>query len=121
MKPFPVAFDDCYLTLQYIKDHAGQYNIRTDRIFTGGDSAVVLDPVLCQKVRGICFLKQGVTHVLLVADIDRNGLLNGVGKPEPLKFRIACNRRITDEHRLVYNMDNKQNLIIYACRDHYEE
>ena len=40
----------------------------------------------------------------LVKDIDRNGLLNGKGKPEPLKHRKACSRRITDEHRLVYNL-----------------
>ena len=43
----------------------------------------------------------------LVKDIDRNGLLNG--------------KRITDEHRLVYNMDSNQNLIIYSCKYHYEE
>lgn len=57
----------------------------------------------------------------LVKDIDRNGLLKGKGKPEPLKYRKACSRRITDEHRLVYNMDSNQNLIIYSCKYHYEE
>lgn len=57
----------------------------------------------------------------LIKDIDRNGLLKGKGKPEPLKYRKACSRRITDEHRLVYNMDSNQNLIIYSCRYHYEE
>ena len=57
----------------------------------------------------------------LVKDIDRNGLLKGKGKPEPLKNRKACSRRITDEHRLVYNMDRNQNLIIYSCKYHYEE
>lgn len=57
----------------------------------------------------------------LVKDIDRNGLLKGKGKPEPLKHRKACSRRITDEHRLVYNMDSNQNLIIYSCKYHYEE
>ncbi|MFW5630935.1 type II toxin-antitoxin system YoeB family toxin [Acetivibrio ethanolgignens] len=40
----------------------------------------------------------------LIKDIDRNGLLIGTGKPEPLKYRKACSRRITDEHRLVSNM-----------------
>ena len=49
-----------------------------------------------------------------------NGLLNGIGKPEPLKHRKACSRRINDEHRLIYNMDDNQNLIIYACKYHYE-
>ena len=57
----------------------------------------------------------------LIKDIDRNGLINGVGKPEPLKYCKACSRRITDEHRLVYNIDSNQNLIIYACKYHYEE
>ena len=44
----------------------------------------------------------------LIKDIDRNGLLTGIGKPEPLKHRKACSRRITDEHRLIYYMDNIQ-------------
>lgn len=57
----------------------------------------------------------------LIKDIDRNGLLTGIGKPEPLKHRKACSRRITDEHRLIYNMDSIQNLIIYSCKYHYED
>ena len=56
----------------------------------------------------------------LIRDIIRNGLLKGIGKPEPLKNIKACSRRIDDEHRLVYNQDEKQNLIIYACKGHYE-
>ena len=28
----------------------------------------------------------------LIKDIDRNGLMNGIGKPEPLKHRKACSR-----------------------------
>lgn len=57
----------------------------------------------------------------LIKDIQRSGLLNGIGKPEPLKYRKLCSRRITDEHRLTYNMDDKQNLIIFSCKGHYEE
>lgn len=57
----------------------------------------------------------------LIKSIDRDGLLTGIGKPEILKHRKACSRRITDEHRLVYNFDEKQNLIVYACRGHYED
>ncbi len=57
----------------------------------------------------------------LIKDIDRNGLLVGIGKPETLKYRKVCSRRITEEHRLVYNMDVNQNLIIYSCKYHYEE
>lgn len=57
----------------------------------------------------------------LIKSIERDGLLTGIGKPEPLKHRKACSRRITDEHRLIYNFDNNQNLIIYACQGHYED
>ncbi len=57
----------------------------------------------------------------LIKDIERNGLMNGIGKPEPLKYRKAFSRRITDEHRFVYNMDSNQNLIVYSCKGHYED
>ena len=57
----------------------------------------------------------------LIKDIDRNGALKGIGNPELLKYRKACSRMITGEHRLVYNIDTNGNLIIYACRGHYEE
>ena len=57
----------------------------------------------------------------LIKSIDRDGLLQGIGKPESLKYRKMCSRRITDEHRLTYNMDANQNLIIYSCKFHYEE
>ena len=54
-------------------------------------------------------------------EIDRDGLSQGLGKPEPLRYRKAWSRRITEEHRLVYNFDNNQNLIIYSCKEHYED
>ena len=57
----------------------------------------------------------------LIKDIDRNGSLSGIRKPELLKYRKACSRRITEEHRLVYNIDRNQNLIIYSCKYHYED
>lgn len=57
----------------------------------------------------------------LIKDIDHNGLLQGIGKPEPLKYRKMCSRRITEEHRLTYNFDSNKNLIIYSCKYHYEE
>jgi toxin YoeB len=57
----------------------------------------------------------------LIKDIDRNGLLKGIGKPESLKYIKACSRRITDEHRLIYSVDRNNNLIIYSCKGHYEE
>lgn len=56
----------------------------------------------------------------LIKDINRNGLNQGMGKPEPLKYRKAWSRRITQEHRLVYNFDENKNLIILSCKGHYE-
>lgn len=57
----------------------------------------------------------------LIKSIERDGVLEGIGKPEPLKYRKACSRRITEEHRLVYNLDTDQNLIIYSCKFRYED
>ena len=56
----------------------------------------------------------------LIKDINRNGLSQGIGKPEPLKYRKAWSRRITQEHRLVYNLDESKNLVIISCKGHYE-
>lgn len=57
----------------------------------------------------------------LIKSIERDGLTEGIGKPEPLKHRKAWSRRITEEHRLIYNLDVNKNLIIYACKGHYED
>lgn len=57
----------------------------------------------------------------LIKSIDRDGLLAGLGKPEPLKHRKVCSRRISEEHRLTYNFDSNRNLIIYSCKYHYED
>lgn len=57
----------------------------------------------------------------LVKDIERNGLSEGIGKPEQLKHRMAWSRRIDKENRLVYNIDEQKNLWIIACKGHYED
>lgn len=43
----------------------------------------------------------------------------GIGKPEPLRHELAgyWSRRITEEHRLVYNVTGKATHII-SCRYH---
>ncbi len=56
---------------------------------------------------------------LLVKDLKRDPF-DGLGKPEPLKYELAgCwSRRITDEHRIVYEvMDDS--IVIISCRFHY--
>jgi len=57
----------------------------------------------------------------LLKDIARNGLAKGIGKPEALKYRKAWSRRIDHANRLVYNLDEKGNIIIISCKGHYED
>lgn len=55
----------------------------------------------------------------LIKDIKREPF-EGIGKPEPLKHELAgCwSRRITDEHRLVYEVD-ENGISIVSCKYHY--
>lgn len=57
----------------------------------------------------------------LVKDIMRNKNY-GIGRPEPLKHEMSglWSRRITDEHRLVYRLENDE-LIIYSCERHCQD
>ena len=57
----------------------------------------------------------------LIKDIQRNGLMNGIGKPEALKTRKAYSRRIDEYHRLVYRCDENKHLRIISCKGHYED
>ena len=55
----------------------------------------------------------------LIKDIQRTPF-TGIGKPEPLKHSLqGCwSRRIDNEHRLIYEIENNMVKII-ACRFHY--
>jgi toxin YoeB len=55
----------------------------------------------------------------LIRDIQRNGFLTGIGKPEPLKHIKGYSRHIDDANRLIYTGDEKQNLRILGCKGHY--
>ncbi len=57
---------------------------------------------------------------LLIADVVRNPE-DGIGKPEALKENLSglWSRRIDDTHRLVYAIEKDQ-IVIIACRYHYE-
>ncbi len=56
---------------------------------------------------------------LLIKDILRSPY-EGIGKPEPLKYELAgsWSRRIDQEHRLIYRLENNE-LHLFACRYHY--
>ncbi len=57
----------------------------------------------------------------LIDDIKRNGVMQGIGKPEPLKHRPGFSRRIDDANRLIYDVDELQNIKIISCKGHYED
>ena len=55
----------------------------------------------------------------LIKDIKRNPF-EGIGKPEPLKSNLTgfWSRRIDEEHRIVYAVE-EESVIIISCRGHY--
>ena len=55
----------------------------------------------------------------LIKDIKRDPY-NGIGKPELLKHELSgCwSRRISDEHRLVYEITD-HSIFIISCKYHY--
>jgi toxin YoeB len=55
----------------------------------------------------------------LIKDIQRNGLMQGTGKPEFLKYLKAYSRHIDDANRLVYSADENKTLCIISCKGHY--
>jgi toxin YoeB len=56
----------------------------------------------------------------LIKDISRNPY-TGIGKPEPLKYKYKgfWSRRITDEHRLIYQVKDNE-ILILKCRFQYD-
>ena len=57
---------------------------------------------------------------LLIKDIQRTPF-EGMGNPEPLKYDLSgfWSRKIDLEHRLVYQVINKE-ILIYSCKYHYD-
>lgn len=55
----------------------------------------------------------------LIKDVQREPF-EGIGKPEPLKHALSgyWSRRINDEHRIVYKIEN-ESVLIAQLRYHY--
>jgi toxin YoeB len=55
----------------------------------------------------------------LIKDTSRNPT-TGIGKPEPLRYALSgyWSKRITEEHRMVYRIENNH-LLIAQLRFHY--
>ena len=62
---------------------------------------------------------QALRIIRLIREIQREPF-SGLGKPEPLKHELSgCwSRRISQEHRLVYQVQQDK-IRILACRYHY--
>ena len=58
----------------------------------------------------------------LLQSIERDGALQGIGKPELLKHDKSgsLSRRIDEMNRLVYEISENQ-IIIKSCKGHYED
>jgi len=56
----------------------------------------------------------------LIKEIQRTPF-EGSGRPEKLRYDLAgyWSRRIDQEHRLVYQVDNDR-ILVYSCRFHYD-
>ena len=57
----------------------------------------------------------------LLKSISRDGVLEGIGKPEKLvgNYSGYYSRRINHEHRLVYTV-NEYAILVASCRYHYK-
>ena len=58
----------------------------------------------------------------LLKSIDRDGAIQGIGKPELLKHNKSglFSRRIDETNRLVYEISDNQ-IIVMSCKGHYED
>lgn len=57
----------------------------------------------------------------LLQSVERDGALQGIGKPEVLRYGKAglYSRRIDEANRLVYEISGNQ-IIVKSCKGHYE-
>ena len=59
-------------------------------------------------------------RIVTILEETRRDPFSGKGKPEPLKHNLAgfWSRRIDQEHRLVYQANEKE-IVIISCKYHY--
>ena len=59
----------------------------------------------------------------LIADIMRNGVAMGEGKPELLRGDLQgfYSRRINGKDRLIYRVLAEEVVEIYSCKGHYQD
>lgn len=92
------------------------------RTGSGGDREAVFEPGFRDDLRWWVETQPRVAlRVLALVEATLRDPVAGIGKPERLCFRGAnvWSRRITQEHRLVYLIDDER-VAFLQCRYHYE-
>lgn len=56
----------------------------------------------------------------LLQELQRDGVVRGIGKAELLRHAVGMSKRIDDKNRLVYTLEGNR-LVILSCRGHYED
>lgn len=58
----------------------------------------------------------------LLQSVERDGAMQGIGKPELLRYGKAglYSRRIDEVNRLIYEISGNQ-IIVKSCKGHYED
>ena len=56
----------------------------------------------------------------LLQELQRDGTVMGLGKPELMRHVKGMSKRIDDKNRLTYTIENG-NLVVLSCRGHYED
>ena len=82
-----------------------------------------LEDLLFWKKSGNIAVQKKIEKLLLAIKISP---FEGLGKPEPLKHNLsgAWSRRITQEHRLIYEISEQNEIIILdilSLRGHYSK
>lgn len=61
-----------------------------------------------------------LTRVFDIVNAITDNPFKGIGKPEPLKnaYKGYWSRRLNDEHRIIYKIEEDK-IIIISCKGHY--
>ena len=86
-----------------------------------GDREAVFQPEFREDLRWWVETDRSIAlRILVLVEAVLSDPFHGIGKPEPLKYRLAgaWSRRITQEHRLVYKVAPRRVDFLQA-RFHY--
>ncbi|MEI9934806.1 MAG: Txe/YoeB family addiction module toxin [Ferruginibacter sp.] len=61
-----------------------------------------------------------LTRIFELVNAVTDNPFTGIGKPEPLKhiYKGYWSRRINEEHRLIYKINDNE-IVIISCKGHY--